>query len=101
MHLHTMRIANAVIGVSLLALLAVALIAGQARDRLPYESLAATATERQLNHSLVLTRARLSKLEQLPNVVDTLLALPLTMEIGVDGVTIRPERLGSPTRRTD
>ena len=96
MHQQTMRIANAVIGVSLLVLLAAALIAGQARGRLPYETFASSGPDAQPSHGLILTRSSVRNLKMLPDVVDTMLALPLTIENGVDGVTVRPELSRSP-----
>ena len=92
MQLQTMRIANGVIGVSLLALLAAALIAGQARANLHPPVLVADADHRP-EYGLVLTRGSLKGLDALPQVIDALVALPLTVKISVDGVTIRPARM--------
>ena len=99
MHLTTMRIANSVIGVSLLALLAAALVAGQSRARYHNVAMADASPVTGVHSTLILTRESLTKFESLPQVVDTMLSLPLTLEIGVDGVTVLPESVSLPGHR--
>lgn len=100
MQLQTMRIANSVIGVSLLAMLAAALIAGQARANLHPPVLLADADQRP-EYGLVLTHGSLKRLDALPQVIDALGALPLTIKISIDGVTIRPARMHPTKYRAD
>ena len=99
MHLTSIRIVNSVIGVTLLALLAAALVAGQARARYHYAAMADASPVTGAHSTLILTRESLTKFESLPQVVDTMLSLPLTLEIGVDGVTVLPESVNSPGPR--
>jgi hypothetical protein len=68
------------IPVSMLALFAIALIAGQARANLPNEIKAAPVPATTTSVSIVLNVDVLRKLEALPLVVDTLLALPSDLE---------------------
>ena len=90
MQMDTMKIANAVAGVALLAVLAAALVVGQARTNVgTVATLVPDAAERQ-ERALVLTKQSMKKIESIPRVVDAMLALPLIIEVGADGVTVRP-----------
>ena len=94
MQLTTLQIANNLIGVSLLAVLAAALIAGQARVRFDNESTALADPGQQQSSGLILTRRGPEKFGALPLAVDSMRALPLTIEISVDGVSSRPAHVG-------
>lgn len=90
MQMETMKIANAIAGVALLALLAAALVVGQAKANFDsVATLVPDAAERQ-ERALVLTKQSMKKIESIPRVVDAMLALPLIIEVGVDSLTVRP-----------
>jgi hypothetical protein len=72
------------IPVSVLVLLAIALITGQARANLPNELIAAPVLVTSPTITVVLTASMLKKLETLPVMVDTLVALPGNLEVHID-----------------
>ena len=81
MFAHKLRIAEGLAGVSLLAVMTIALITGQARANLHESASAAARLSTSTKASLILTRERLRELESLPQIIDTVLALPIFIEI--------------------
>ncbi len=76
------------IPVVVMALLAVALIAGQAQANLPNE-LRAASTPATTSVNIVLSTQMLKKLDSLPAVVDALLAMPKDIELRIDTRILR------------
>ena len=72
------------IPVSVLALFTAALVMGQAQANLPEEVKAAPVPAMTTSVSIILNTDVLQKLEALPVVVDTFLALPSELEVNVD-----------------
>lgn len=81
---HKLRIAEGLAGISLLAVMTVALITGQARANLHASARAAVSLSETTKASLILTHAKLRELEALPQIVDTVLALPIQLDIRWD-----------------
>jgi hypothetical protein len=82
------------IPVSVLLLFTVALVAGQARANLPNEIKAAPMPVVTTSINIVLSSGVSKKLEALPLVVDTLLALPSDIELGIDARIVSPHDNG-------
>ena len=86
----TPQLANGVIGLSMLAMLTVAIVAGQARATLDAdtETLAETPQTIQLSHqasaSFTLPIQDLRRLEALPVIVNTLLDLPIHIDFNME-----------------
>lgn len=80
------RLTSGWIPVSVLVLFTIALIAGQARANLPGEIKATPVFPASVN--LVLSSDMLKRLESLPHMVDTVLALPSDLEVSVDATII-------------
>ena len=86
----TPNLADSVIGISMLAMLTVAIVAGQARTTLDAdaEMLAETPQTIQLSHqasaSFTLPIQELRRLEELPVIVNTLLDLPIHIDINME-----------------
>lgn len=78
------------IPVSVLVLFTAALVAGQARANLPNEIKAAPVPAVTTSVRIILNADVLQKLEALPIVVDTLLALPSDLGVSVDTGIISP-----------
>jgi len=76
------------IPVSVLLMFVVALVTGQARANLPSEIKATPAPMVTTSINVVLHSQMFEKLETLPLVIDTLLALPAEIELSIDA-TIR------------
>lgn len=74
-----------------MALLAVALIAGQARANLPNELRAAPAPAMTTSVNIMLGTRMLKNLDSLPAVVDTLLTMPKDIELRIDTRILRGE----------
>ena len=89
MQIETMRIANSILGLTLLGLLAMALIAGQLRGKSEHSTYLTLDRSTLPASGLVLAKERL---ESLPELVETVRSLPLSIEIHYDGVTVMPER---------
>ncbi|MBT8080638.1 MAG: hypothetical protein KJO31_18805 [Gammaproteobacteria bacterium] len=89
MQLETMRIANNVLGLTLLCMLAMALIAGQLRGKSENPAYMALDRSELPTSGLILAKERL---ESLPELVESVTSFPLSIEIHYDGVTVRPER---------
>jgi len=71
------------IPVSVLALLMVALVAGQARANLPAELKATSTAPITTSVNIVVHADVVKKLEALPMVVDALLALPSDLDVNI------------------
>jgi hypothetical protein len=84
------RIANGFIGLSMLAMLAVAIVAGQVRAK-PGAELQ-PVTEVQPHASVVLQLQNIKGIEALPAIADTLLDLPFEIEIDVEAGLITATR---------
>lgn len=80
------------IPISVLLLFTIALVAGQARANLPNEIKAAPVPAAMTSINVVLNSDMLKKLEALPLVVDTLLALPSDVELSIDARIISPHQ---------
>ncbi len=77
------------IPVTVMVLLAVALIAGQARANLPNELRAEPDAAATTSVNIVLNTQMLKELESLPAVVDTVLAMPKNIEVRIDARILR------------
>ena len=78
------------IPVSVLGMLMVALVAGQARANLPAELKAVPTAPITTSVNIVLHADVMKKLEALPLVVDALLALPSDLDVNIDTRIISP-----------
>jgi len=87
------------IPVSVLILFTIALVAGQARANLPNEIKAAPIPVVTTSVSVILNVDMLRKLEALPQVVDTLLALPSDLELTIDAGIISSFERGEHSSR--
>ena len=99
MQFDTMRIANSILGLTLLVLLAMALIAGQVRGAQELDSIVTLDRGNIPASGLVLTRDNLKTLDSLPQLVENIRSLPVSIEIRHDGVRVRPESPGAPYRK--
>lgn len=79
------------IPVTVMVLLAVALIAGQARANLPNEFPAAPGPAATTSVNIVLSTQMLKELESLPAVVSTVLAMPKEIELHIDTRILRDD----------
>jgi len=87
------RIANGFIGLSMLAMLAVAIVAGQVRAKPGVELQPLTETlQLQPHASFALKLQGIKRLETLPAIADTLLDLPFVIEIDVEAGLITATR---------
>lgn len=89
------RIANGFIGLSMLAMLAVAIVAGQVRAKPGAELQPVTETlqlQLQRHASFALKLQGIKRLETLPAIADTLLDLPFDIEIDVEAGLITATR---------
>ena len=89
------------IPVSVLLLFTIALVAGQARANLPNEIKAAPIPAVTTSINIVLSSDVLKKLEALPIVVDTLLALPSDFELGIEARITSPHGSGEHSSQLD
>ncbi|MGI9202814.1 MAG: hypothetical protein ACR2Q3_02320 [Woeseiaceae bacterium] len=76
------------IPIAVMVLLAAALIAGQARANLPYEHRSAPVPA-AVPVKIVLNTEMLKRLDALPAVVDSLLAMPINIELRIDTRILR------------
>ncbi len=95
------QITSGWIPVSVLALFAVALIEGQARANLPDEIRAVPLPTVTTSVKVVLNADIVRKLEVLPLVVDSLLALPSDLEVSFDTRIISPIGNGEHSSRSN
>jgi hypothetical protein len=93
MHMTIPRIANGFIGLSMLAILAVAIVAGQVRAK-PDAEFQPLSEVQQLQPpaSFVLQLQNIKRFEALPAIADTLLDLPFDIEIDVEAGRITATR---------
>lgn len=84
MHKQFIQLTSGWIPVSVLVLFTAALVAGQARANLPNEIKAVPVPAVTTSVSIVLNADVLQKLEVLPLAVDTLLALPSGLDVGIN-----------------
>jgi len=94
MQINAMRIANSILGVTLLSLLAAALISGQVRAKQEHPGMVAFDAREMPADGLVLARDDFKALGSVPELSQKLAELPVTIQINVDGVLIRPEIAG-------
>jgi len=83
------QITSGWIPVTVMALLTVALIAGQARANLPKDLIAAPVPAATTSVNILLSTQMLKNLDALPAVVDTLLAMPKDIELRIDTRILR------------
>jgi hypothetical protein len=81
--------AKAFISLAVILMFTVALIAGQARANLPAEATATADFAQATRMSGTLGTKSLQNLDALPHVVNTILALPIDVELRFDGLTLR------------
>ena len=86
MNKHFIQVTNGLVPVAVLLLLVVALVAGQARANLPHHVTAVPTLSAQT--SVILNAEMLRKIESLPQIVDTLLALPADIELTISSFTV-------------
>lgn len=91
------QVTNGMLPVAMLALLAVAFIAGQARANLPSEVAAASAPTVISNASILFSVEALKKAESLPHVLDAILSIPDEVELTIQlrGKASKTNRIGS------
>ncbi len=68
----------------------IALIAGQARANLPAEVSASSEFGSATRMSIILDQTSLQHIESLPYVIETMLALPIDIELSTVELTLRP-----------
>jgi hypothetical protein len=95
------QVTNGMLPVAMLALLAVAFIAGQARANLPSEVAAASAPTVISNASILFSVEALKKAESLPHVLDAILSIPNEVELTIQlrGKASKTNRAGSSHQR--
>jgi hypothetical protein len=87
------RIANGFIGLSMLAMLAVAIVAGQVRAKPGAQLQPVTEIQQLQPHArFVLELQNIKRFEALPAIADTLLDLPFVIEIDVEAGLITATR---------
>lgn len=77
------------LSLAVLLMFTVALIAGQARANLPAEISATSDFGLSTRSSVILDSASLQKIHSLPYAVDTILALPIDIELSIDDLTLQ------------
>jgi hypothetical protein len=88
MNKHFIQVTNGLVPVAVLLLLVIALVAGQARANLPHHVTAAAVPTLSAQTSVILNGEMLRKIESLPQIVDTLLALPADIELTISTFTV-------------
>ncbi len=81
--------AKGLISLAVMLMFTVALIAGQARVNLPAEASANADFDHATQVSIGLDAKSLQKINALSHVVDTILALPIDVELRINGLTLR------------
>jgi len=91
------QVTNGMLPVAMLALLAVAFIAGQARANIPHEVAAASAPTVIGNANILFSVEALKKAESLPHVLDAILSIPDEVELTIQlrGKASKTNRVGS------
>ena len=80
--------AKGLISLAVILMFTVALIAGQARANLPAEAAANSDFARVTQTRVALDTESLQRIAALPRVVDTILALPIDIELRINGLTL-------------
>jgi hypothetical protein len=88
MNKHFIQVTNGLVPIVVLLLLVVALVAGQARANLPGQVTAAAIPSLSARTNIVLSTEMLKTIESLPQIVDTILALPASIEITINKLTL-------------
>jgi hypothetical protein len=88
MNKHFIQVTNGLVPIVVLLLLVVALVAGQARANLPGHVTAAAIPALSAHSTIILDAATRRKIESLPQIVDTILALPADIEITINALTL-------------
>ena len=84
------HLTKGLLSLAVMLMFTIALIAGQARANLPAEVSASSDFSSATRLSIVLEHGSLQHLESLPYVIDTMLALPIDIELGIGELTLRP-----------
>ncbi len=93
MNKHFIQVTNGLVPIAVLLLLLVALVAGQARANLPGQVTAAAIPSLSARTNIILSTEMLKNIESLPQIVDTILALPAKLEITIKVPTL-PAKIG-------
>jgi hypothetical protein len=81
---NTSKFATSKIGLAVLGLLTIAIIAGQADANLPAEATASAQFEQSGKTHIILNAQQLERIEELPQVLDTVMAIPRRIKLTVD-----------------
>lgn len=88
MNKHFIQVTNGLVPIAVLLLLVVALVAGQARANLPGQVTAAANPSLSARTTIILNTEMLKNIESLPQIVESILALPAKLEITIDMLTL-------------
>ena len=88
MNKHFIQVTNGLVPIVVLLLFVVALVAGQARANLPGQVTAAAIPALSAHSVIIIDAATQRKIESLPQIVDTILALPADIEITINALTL-------------
>ena len=80
-----------IISLAVILMFTAALIAGQARANLPAQVSAGSDFAHATLMNITLDEQTMQTIEALPRVVDTILALPIDIELRIDGVNLRTD----------
>jgi hypothetical protein len=80
-----------IISLTVILMFTVALIAGQARANLPAEASASSDFNHAGQMNIVLDAKSLQKIDALPHVINTILALPIDIELRINGRLLRTD----------
>ncbi len=80
---------KALLSLAVILMFTIALIAGQARANLPAEVSANSDFGSATRMSIILDQESLQYIQSLPYVVDTMLALPIDIELSIGELTLR------------
>jgi hypothetical protein len=82
--------AKGLIPLAVLLMFTIAFVAAQARANLPAEVSASSDFASATRMGIVLDQESLQYIHSLPYAVDTMLALPIDIELGIGELTLRP-----------
>ncbi len=82
------QLIKGLLSLTVIVMFTVALIAGQARANLPAEVSATSDFGLSTRMSVILDSESLSKIHSLPYAIDTILALPIDIELRIDELTL-------------
>ncbi len=88
MNKHFIQVTNGLVPIAVLLLLVVALVAGQSRANLPGPVTAAANPSLLARTNVILNTEMLKNIESLPQIVDSIRALPAKLEITIDMLTL-------------